>query len=177
MTSDWISSTGCGSATISPKTTRSSSPSKRSTALAPRHANGLRAVLDPNVLVAALLSARGTPARVFRAWLDGVFELVVSPALLAELERALGYPKLRRRIPAEEAEELIELLRRTATFVNDPPGDSAALTSSDPGDDYLLALAMHTRSVLVSGDNDLLTIDTDLPIHPPAAFMAFLERD
>jgi putative PIN family toxin of toxin-antitoxin system len=106
-----------------------------------------------------------------------MFELVVSPALLAELERALGYPKLRRRIPPEEGEELIELLRRTAAFVNDPPAESAALTSSDPGDDYLLALAMHTRSVLVSGDSDLLTIDTNLPIHSPAAFMALFERD
>lgn len=156
---------------------RSSSPSKRSTARASPHANRLRAVLDPNVLIAALLSARGTPARVFRAWLDGVFELVISPALLAELERALGYPKLRRRIPPEDGQELVELLRRSATLVNDPPAESAALTSSDPGDDYLLALAMHTRSVLVSGDDDLLTIDTDFPIHSPAAFMALFERD
>lgn len=137
----------------------------------------MRAVLDPNVLIAALLSARGTPARVFHAWLNGTFELIVSPALLAELERALGYPKLRRRIPAEDAEELVELLRRTATRVDDPAAESAALTSSDPGDDYLLSLAIHTRSVLVSGDSDLLTmltIDSTLPIQSPAAFLELL---
>lgn len=137
----------------------------------------MRAVVDPNVLIAALLSARGTPARVFRAWLNGVFELVVSPALLAELERALGYPKLRRRIPSEDGEELVELLRRTATLVDDPFAGSSALTSGDPGDDYLLALAIHTHSVLVSGDNDLLTIDAALPIQSPAVFMGLLERD
>lgn len=136
----------------------------------------MRAVLDPNVLIAALLSARGTPAGIFRAWLNGAFELVVSPALLAELERALDYPKLRRRIAHQDGEELVELLRRTATFVYDQPTESAAPTSSDPGDDYLLALAIHTRSVLVTGDNDLLTIDTTLPIRSPAAFMGLLER-
>lgn len=137
----------------------------------------MRAVLDPNVLIAALLSARGTPAQIFRAWLDGVFDLVISPALLAELERALGYPKLRSRISSADGEELVELLRRTAVVVDDPPVRSMELSSRDPGDDYLLALAMHTRSVLVSGDNDLLTIDTALPIQSPVAFMARLQRD
>lgn len=134
-------------------------------------------MLDPNVLIAALLSARGTPAQIFRAWLDGVFELVISPALLVELERALGYSKLRRRIPPEDSEELVELLRRAATLVDDPPAGSTELRSSDPGDSYLLALAVHNRSVLVSGDNDLLTIDTALPIQSPAAFLALLQRD
>jgi predicted nucleic acid-binding protein len=53
---------------------------------------------------------------------------MVSPAFLAELERALGYPKLRRRIPSEDGEEPIELLRRTATFVNDPPAEPQIAT-------------------------------------------------
>jgi uncharacterized protein len=130
----------------------------------------VRAVLDPNVLIAGLLSPRGTPARIFRAWLDGAFELVVSPALLAELERALGYPKLARRIPLEDGQALIELLRRSAVLVDDPVGLSLPFASSDPADDYLLALAAHSRAALVSGDRDLLKIDADLPIHIPASF-------
>jgi predicted nucleic acid-binding protein len=55
----------------------------------------LHAILDANVLIAALLSPRGSPARLLRAWMNGAFELIVSPGLLAELERALAYPKLR----------------------------------------------------------------------------------
>lgn len=39
----------------------------------------MRAVLDPNVLVSALLSPTGTPARIVLAWAEGRFELVVSP--------------------------------------------------------------------------------------------------
>jgi uncharacterized protein len=150
---------------------RWSSPSRRSTRLGRRVADPLRAVLDPNVLIAALLSQRGSPGRAFRAWLDGLYELIVSPSLLAELERALAYPKLRRRIPIENAEALIHLLRSSATVVDDPPEESVQITSRDPGDDYLLALAISERAALVTGDGDLLTIAADLPIYSPAAFI------
>jgi predicted nucleic acid-binding protein len=55
----------------------------------------LRAVLDLKVLISAVLSRGGAPARVLEAWISGRFELLVSPLLLAELERALACPKLR----------------------------------------------------------------------------------
>jgi uncharacterized protein len=136
----------------------------------------LRAVLDPNVLIAALLSPRGSPGRVFRKWLDGSFELIVSPALLAELERALGYPKLRRRIPVADGHALIDLLRRSASLANDPATRSAPFSSRDPGDDYLLALAIQERAAIVSGDGDLLNLGADLPIYSPSTFIGIIGR-
>jgi predicted nucleic acid-binding protein len=48
----------------------------------------VRAVLDPNIAIAALLSQQGAPAQIVSRWHDGEFELVVSEQLLAELERA-----------------------------------------------------------------------------------------
>ena len=48
----------------------------------------MRAVLDPNVLISALLAPKGAPGQVLAKWVIGEFELVVSPLLLAELERA-----------------------------------------------------------------------------------------
>ena len=100
----------------------------------------MRAILDPNVIISALLSRDGTPARVLRAWLEGRFDLIVSPLLLDELERALAYPKLAERIKAEEATALIDWLRREAILVEDPAARPTS-RSEDPGDDYLLALA------------------------------------
>jgi uncharacterized protein len=111
----------------------------------------VRAVVDANVLIAAALSPRGAPARVLRAWLDGAFELVVSPLLLAELERALGHPKLRKRIPQEDAAAFVAWLRRSATVADDP-GGAPPVTSPDPDDDYLIALAVSERAALVSGE-------------------------
>jgi uncharacterized protein len=135
----------------------------------------VRAVLDPNILIAALLSPSGAPATVIRRWLAGAFELVVSEALLAELERALAYPKLRRRIPAEAATEFVFLLRSAAVLAPDP--EVGPYRSADPGDDYLLALAAHERAVLVSGDQHLLVLAEDLPIQTVREFLDRLADD
>lgn len=134
----------------------------------------MRAVLDVNVIISALLSRSGSPAAVLRAWQEGRFELIVSPLLLAELERALGYPKLRRRIPAEEAEAVIDWLRRAATVAPDSEGPPPT-RSVDPGDDYLLVLAAAENALLVSGDDHLLSLREGSPIYSPASFLAVLE--
>ncbi len=134
----------------------------------------MRAVLDPNVLIAALLSRDGAPGRIVAQWLAGGFELVVSDALLAELERALAYPKLRRRVAPEEAAGFLTLLEHGALVAADPPGPQRR--SADPGDDYLLALAEAAHAVLVSGDAHLLALADELPVRTARAFLEALER-
>lgn len=134
----------------------------------------MRAVLDPNVIISALLSPSGTPAQVFRAWLDGRFDLIASPMLLGELDQALAYAKLRRRIPESEAREFIEWIRRSA-LVADDPDDPAPLSSRDPGDNYLLALMAAERAVLVTGDGHLRELGADLPILTAGAFLELLQ--
>jgi putative PIN family toxin of toxin-antitoxin system len=129
----------------------------------------VRAVLDPNILIAALLSPTGAPAQLVGRWLGGEFELVVSDALLAELERALAYPKLRKHVTPDEAAELVALLRGGAVLALDPP--NAARRSADPGDDYLLALAEAERALLVTGDQHLLALADQLPIQTARAFL------
>lgn len=131
----------------------------------------MRAILDPNVIISALLSRDGTPARVLRAWLEGRFELIVSPLLLQELERALAYPKLAERIKADEAIALIDWLRREAILVDDP-AEPPTSRSEDPGDDYLLALAEAERAALVSGDRHLLALTEELPVLTVQGFLA-----
>jgi putative toxin-antitoxin system toxin component, PIN family len=130
----------------------------------------LRAVVDVNVLISALLSSSGAPAAVLRAWLDGHFELIVSPLLLEELERALAYPKLRRRIPVGEAKSFVDWLRQTATADQDP-STKPPLRSADPGDDYLIALAASKSALIISGDGHLLELAPGMPVYSPAEFM------
>lgn len=134
----------------------------------------MRAVLDPNILIAALLSRGGLPAQIVSRWLAGEFELVVSESLLAELERALAYPKLRARIAAADAGEFVALLRHSALLVFDPPAPPKR--SADPGDDCLLALAEGAQAVLVTGDRHLLDLANELPIHTARAFLDTLDR-
>jgi len=136
----------------------------------------VRAVLDPNVIISAVLSPSGSPAKVMRAWLDGAYELIVSPLLLEELERALGYPKLRARVTDAETQELLELLRRGADVRDDPTGPPP-VRSPDPGDDYLIALAAASHALIVSGDRHLLGLSEAVPVYAPAAFLTLIEGD
>ncbi len=133
----------------------------------------MRAVLDVNVLIAALLSPSGAPARILARWLAGDFELVVSASVLAELDRALAYPKLRARIPPEQAAEFVAFLQSTAVLASDPP--APLRRSPDPGDDYLLALAEGEKAVVVSGDQHLLELAERFPVRNPRDFLEALE--
>lgn len=134
----------------------------------------MRAVLDPNVIISALLSPRGSPAKVLLAWVGGEYELVISPLLLQELERALGYPKLSERIAKAETEQLVGLLSREAEMHEDPDAPPP-VRSIDAGDDYLIALAAAAQAVIVSGDRHLLDLDEDIPVYGPAGFLAMLQ--
>jgi putative PIN family toxin of toxin-antitoxin system len=124
-------------------------------------------------MISALLSRTGAPARLLLAWQEGRFELIVSPGLLAELGRALAYPKLRRLIPENDADAFVTWLSRSALLARDP-GGPPPIRSVDPGNDYLLALAADQRAVLVSGDDHLLALAGDFPIYAPAAFLSLV---
>jgi uncharacterized protein len=133
----------------------------------------VRVVLDPNILVSALLSRTGAPAQIVARWLAGEFELVASKVLLAELERALAYPKLRERVTADDGAGFVDLLRRSARIGTDR--DEPPRRSTDPGDDYLLALAEDERALLVSGDRHLVELADRFPIRTPRAFLEELD--
>ena len=134
----------------------------------------MRAVLDADALVSAALSPRGTPARLLLAWQAGAFDLVASPALLAELRRALAYPKLERLVRPADADAFVAWIGRSALLAADPEGEPP-VRAADPADDYLIALAAAERAVLVSGDSHLTMLADRFPVRTPAAFLASLE--
>ena len=120
-------------------------------------------VLDTNVLISAVLSAKGAPATLVRAARDGNLDVVASPLLLAELQHVLQRDRFRRFLSLPEVDELIEDLGRIFRIEVDPEPDVPALR--DPKDDYLLFLARAVGAdYIVSGDADL----TDEDLQPPA---------
>lgn len=131
-----------------------------------------RVVLDVNVYVAALLSPAGTPGQVLLAWVDDKYELIVSPQLLAELERVLRRPKFSRSISDAEITGLLDALREDATLAPDPPAEPGL--TPDPKDDYLVALARAVDAdCIVSGDAHLTGLqDPRPPVHTPTSFLA-----
>lgn len=121
-----------------------------------------RVLLDANVYVSALLAPTGGPAQILERWADGQFEAIVSPLLLAELERVLRRPKVNRAIPAVQIEALLSALSEEGVWTADP--EAQAVATPDPGDDYLVALARAgDAECIVSGDTHLTQLSDPRP--------------
>lgn len=102
-----------------------------------------------------------------RAVISGRVTAVVTQHLIDELAGVLSRPKLRRWITLDDAAAFVDALVREADLRPDPGPPSTP--ARDPDDDYLVALAEVTGSLLVTGDDDLLTADlTPCAITPRA---------
>lgn len=130
-----------------------------------------RAVLDPGVLVSALITPTGTPAKLLTATRSGSFELIVSPLLLEELRLVLLREKFRRYVDLGVVDQYLELLRRDAAMAADP-AEPPPIRCADPDDDYLISLAHSCSAALVSGDGHLLELAGEIPVFTPSEFLA-----
>lgn len=134
----------------------------------------MRVVLDPNVLVSALISPAGPPREILTAWTQGRFELVASPALLGELRDVLARAKLRRWVSVATAAEYVDALAEDAVVIDDPAAHPGL--SPDPDDDYLITLARaNAADYLISGDRHLTGLtDPNPPVLTPRQFRDLL---
>lgn len=137
----------------------------------------MRAVIDTNVLVSGLLW-RGPPHRLIEQVRRGNLILVSSPALLDELADVLQRPKFRAILARSKVAppSLLSEMRRLAEIV-EPHG--AVSVSRDPDDDVVLALAAAAQAdIIISGDHDLLTLQSyrDIRIVDPATAIARIGR-
>lgn len=115
-----------------------------------------RVVIDTSVYVSALIGKHGSaPDLVVRLFIEDKIEVVISPLLIAELERVLLRPKFGRYIDKKTPVDYIARIRRHARTSADPA--EAPATSRDREDDYLIALARTEHAdAIVSLDLDLL---------------------
>jgi putative PIN family toxin of toxin-antitoxin system len=115
----------------------------------------VKAVLDTNVWISALLNPKGAPARLLAAFADGSLQVVVSAPLLEELADVLSRPRLRDKygITAGDIAELLTLIEERAEHVI-LRGD--VRVCRDPDDDRVVETAVRGEvSHLVTGDDDL----------------------
>ncbi|MDH4136454.1 MAG: putative toxin-antitoxin system toxin component, PIN family [Anaerolineae bacterium] len=119
----------------------------------------MRVVIDTNLLVTYLISHRDPMATIIDDHLaQGDFAMLSSPELLAELDRALSYPRLQKFYDKDTRLRFVALIAQLAEMQN-LPGEIPAI-SRDPDDDKFIACAIAGRAdFLVSGDQDLLTLE------------------
>ena len=139
----------------------------------------MRAVVDINILVRALIKPQGSVGPVLWRLRDGAYHLLYSESLLAELVDVLSRPRIRNKYGFERDDvatvlTLIELRgeivmpRRRITVCRDPK-DNQVLEAATSG----------RADVIVSGDEDLLVLNPfeGIPIVVPADFLAMLEQN
>lgn len=112
-------------------------------------------VVDVNVLVSLLINQ--DTASIKGMFNKQVFRVVVSPALLAELEDVLMRPQFRRYFTVQEAQRAIERIKKRSKAISTE--FQLKTICRDPKDDYLLALAEAAKAqLLITGDADLLVL-------------------
>jgi putative PIN family toxin of toxin-antitoxin system len=138
----------------------------------------MRAVVDTNILVRAVIRPHGTVGPVLLRLRQGDYTLLYSRSLLEELLDVLNRPRIREkyRLTDQDIGTVVGLLLLRGEAVT--PG--ARITACrDPKDDKFLEAAVAGHAdVIVSGDEDLLTLHpyAGIPIVPPRAFLQMLNR-
>lgn len=130
-----------------------------------------RVVIDTNVFISGLLSSTSTPTKVVDRAIEQD-QLLASSATLRELMTKLLSPKFDRYVSRERRNALLERLAPHVELVEIVQRIQA---SRDPKDDKFLEVAINGGAqVLVSGDNDLLTLHPfrGIAIATPAEYLS-----
>jgi len=118
----------------------------------------MRAVLDTNVVVSALLWG-GVPFDLIHAAGNNALRLFTSPASITELREVLARQYLADRLAARRstAEDAVRLYVRLATEVR--PTVVERVVAKDADDDEVIAAALAAKAdIIVTGDRHLLSL-------------------
>lgn len=118
----------------------------------------LRVVIDTNVLVSALLSKKGMPARIVAAWRERKFLVFTSEEAILEVERVLQELASTGKyvISKGDLESILNLLRKDAILVSGQIDTKGAIPQ-DPDDEKYLSIALEGEAnIIISGDKHLL---------------------
>ena len=105
------------------------------------------AVIDTNVLVSALLSRDGEPAKILSLVLNGLITPCHDHRILAEYHNVLKRPKF--GFPAWAVTDLLEFIAESGLSVTPPP---LPKVSTDEADQKFYEVAHHCRAWLITGN-------------------------
>jgi putative PIN family toxin of toxin-antitoxin system len=134
----------------------------------------LRAVIDTNVLVSALIRRQGVSGQVLRHLRNGSFTMLYSVPLMVELVDVLSRPHIQSKyhVQSDDIIALINVIRLRGELVSP---NQMVEACRDPKDNRFLEAALEGKAdMIVSGDADLLELREfkAIPILSVAEFLA-----
>ena len=138
----------------------------------------MRVVIDTNILVSGLLSAKGPPAHIVDALLQGRLIPIMSTATVTELETVLHRAKLRSAFARAGVDPtaFLEIIRAMAHLVVPQP---TSIPIRDAHDRIFLALlpSQPPPRYFVTGDMDFDAPEYNgVPVISAAAFARLLKQ-
>lgn len=140
----------------------------------------MRVVVDTNVIVSGLRKGSSAPTHIIDLWRDGEIDILASEETISELERVLGYPRVRRltSYSDERIQMFLEEFRKEAILIK--VENKVDVVVNDPTDNMFLDLAVAGNAkYIVSGDTKhLLPLEQyqGIEIVSPASFIAVFSR-
>ena len=140
----------------------------------------MRAVVDTNILVRALIMPQGTVGPVLLRLRRGEYTLLYAHPLLEELIDVLNRPRIRHKYSLTEDD--IQVVVSLILLRGEAVAPEQRITACrDPSDDKFLEVAVTGKAdIIVSGDQDLLVLNpfaAEGPILPPAGFLQMLDAE
>lgn len=119
----------------------------------------LRVVLDTNVFISGILSQKGPPGLILKAWQEQIFDLIVSKEILREIEQVFFYEKIKKRHGWND-KEIRAFVSSIPLFAIMTPGkEKAKVRLKDHADEkFLIASQEGKADFLVTGDKELLRL-------------------
>jgi putative PIN family toxin of toxin-antitoxin system len=139
----------------------------------------MRAVVDTNILVRALIMPQGTVGPVLLRLRRGEYTLLYAQPLLEELIDVLNRPRIRHKysLTEDDIHTVVSLILLRGEAV---APEKRITACRDPRDDKFLEVAVTGKAdVIVSGDQDLLVLNpfAGILILPPAGFLQMLDAE
>lgn len=137
----------------------------------------IRAVVDTNILIRALIKPQGSVGPLLTCLRDGDYVLLYAEPLLNELVTKLALPRIRNKYHL--ADDDVETVVALVLLRGEPVVPERRLAACrDPKDNIVLEVALAGRAdYIVTGDEDLLALHPfeNISIVRPAEFLKALE--
>lgn len=138
----------------------------------------IRAVVDTNILIRALIKPQGSVGPIITALRCRLFTLVLSEPLLEELLATMALPRIRRkyRLTDQDTRDYVAFLSLHSLLVEPPHRVSVCRDKSD--NKVLEAALAGGVDFIVTSDEDLLVLDPfeGIRIVPAARFLKGLSQ-
>ncbi|MBI1297998.1 putative toxin-antitoxin system toxin component, PIN family [bacterium] len=138
----------------------------------------LKVVIDTNIIISGTIKPQGTVGAVLQRLRQGQFTLLFSRETLDEIVSVIHRPRL--RLKYHLTDKTVRATLRLLVLRSELVTPNIQVTACrDPNDDKFLEVAISgNANVIVSGDNDLLTLAAyaGIPILPPGQFLVLLDH-